>query len=69
MNFTKEYWNFCFEPMLAGLAEGQTLNPDISCNANIKFGAFYERAVRELDADLIAFGHYAQVLFPFLIVD
>ncbi len=55
--------------MLAGLAEGQTLNPDISCNANIKFGAFYERAVRELDADLIAFGHYAQVLFPFLIVD
>ncbi|KAJ3260969.1 hypothetical protein HK103_006924 [Boothiomyces macroporosus] len=38
-----------------------TPNPDISCNQYIKFGLFYERAVKELNADYIAFGHYASI--------
>ncbi|MCL1852641.1 MAG: tRNA 2-thiouridine(34) synthase MnmA [Peptococcaceae bacterium] len=39
---------------------GETPNPCIRCNAHIKFGVFLE-AVRELGADAMATGHYAQV--------
>lgn len=39
---------------------GRTPNPDIMCNRDVKFGAFYCMA-REAGADYIATGHYAQV--------
>ena len=38
---------------------GRTPNPCIECNNHIKFGVLSEKA-RELDADLIATGHYAR---------
>ena len=67
MNFTKDYWISVFDPFVSALATGlQTPNPDVACNTNIKFGAFYDRAVRELGADYIAFGHYARVVPPSL---
>ncbi|KAJ3272003.1 hypothetical protein HDV01_006043 [Terramyces sp. JEL0728] len=59
-DFTKEYWNYVFDPFLQELMNKNTPNPDISCNQHIKFGLFYERAVKELNADYIAFGHYAR---------
>jgi tRNA-specific 2-thiouridylase len=40
---------------------GRTPNPDIMCNKEVKFGAFYEFA-RGLGADAIATGHYAQLI-------
>ncbi len=46
--------NFCQEYSL-----GRTPNPCIRCNQYIKFGALLERT-KELDADFIATGHYAQ---------
>lgn len=39
---------------------GQTPNPCIDCNRNMKFGALFERA-DELGCDVLATGHYARV--------
>ena len=41
-------------------AAGRTPNPDVLCNAEIKFKAFLDHAIN-LGADLIATGHYARV--------
>lgn len=40
---------------------GLTPNPDVMCNKEVKFGAFY-RFARERGADYIATGHYAQAV-------
>lgn len=40
-------------------AGGETPNPCISCNTDVKFGALLERA-RALGADAVATGHYAR---------
>jgi tRNA U34 2-thiouridine synthase MnmA/TrmU len=63
-NFEKEYWASVFAPTLDLYARGYTPNPDALCNRFVKFGAFRERALRTLGADLIATGHYAQVYPP-----
>lgn len=39
---------------------GRTPNPDIMCNREVKFGTFYDFAMRS-GADYIATGHYAQM--------
>jgi tRNA-specific 2-thiouridylase len=39
---------------------GRTPNPCIACNRHLKFGALMQRA-RELGADFVATGHYAQI--------
>ncbi len=38
---------------------GRTPNPDIMCNRDVKFGAFYEYLLKE-GADALATGHYAR---------
>lgn len=60
VNFSKEYKDRVFANFLSEYEAGRTPNPDILCNAEIKFKAFLEHAM-ELGADLIATGHYAQV--------
>jgi tRNA-uridine 2-sulfurtransferase len=60
VNFSKEYKDRVFANFLAEYEAGRTPNPDILCNAEIKFKAFLEHAM-DLGADLIATGHYAQV--------
>jgi len=39
---------------------GRTPNPCVQCNRHIKFGVLYVKA-RELGADVLATGHYAQI--------
>lgn len=41
-------------------AAGRTPNPDVMCNKEVKFGAFYDWA-RARGADYVATGHYAQI--------
>ena len=60
VNFSKEYKDRVFANFLSEYEAGRTPNPDILCNAEIKFKAFLEHAM-DLGADLIATGHYAQV--------
>jgi tRNA-specific 2-thiouridylase len=46
------------DTFVSAYARGETPNPDVLCNKEIKFGAFYDFAKRE-GADYIATGHYA----------
>ncbi|MEM7084240.1 MAG: tRNA 2-thiouridine(34) synthase MnmA [Pseudomonadota bacterium] len=59
-DFSAEYRQQVFAYFLAEYRAGRTPNPDVLCNREIKFGAFYAYAKR-LGADLIATGHYARV--------
>ncbi len=58
VNCAAEYWDDVFCPFVAEYAAGGTPNPDVLCNATIKFGAFADHA-RRLGCCAIATGHYA----------
>jgi tRNA-uridine 2-sulfurtransferase len=60
VNFSKEYQERVFAYFLAEYRAGRTPNPDVLCNAEIKFKAFLEHALK-LKADFIATGHYARL--------
>jgi tRNA-specific 2-thiouridylase len=60
VNFSAEYKEKVFSNFLHEYQAGRTPNPDVLCNAEIKFRAFLDHAVG-LGADWIATGHYAQV--------
>jgi tRNA-specific 2-thiouridylase len=60
VNFSAEYKERVFGDFLREYQAGRTPNPDVLCNAEIKFRAFLDHAVG-LGADLIATGHYARV--------
>ena len=59
-DFSKEYKKFVTDYMIKEYKAGRTPNPDVMCNKEIKFGLFYERAVKE-SADYIATGHYVRL--------
>ncbi len=60
VNFAAEYKDRVFAEFLREYSAGRTPNPDVLCNAEIKFRAFLDHAVA-LGAERIATGHYAQV--------
>ncbi|HET9578681.1 MAG TPA: tRNA 2-thiouridine(34) synthase MnmA [Usitatibacter sp.] len=60
INFAAEYRERVFASFLAEYRAGRTPNPDVLCNAEIKFKAFLDHAMR-LGAEKIATGHYARV--------
>jgi len=60
VNFAAEYRERVFAEFLREYRCGRTPNPDVLCNAEIKFKAFLDHALR-LGADHIATGHYARV--------
>ncbi|MGA8944310.1 MAG: tRNA 2-thiouridine(34) synthase MnmA [Thermoactinomyces sp.] len=60
VNFEKDYYQKVFQYFLDEYRKGRTPNPDVMCNREIKFGKFLQKA-RQLGADLIATGHYAQI--------
>jgi len=60
VNFAAEYKERVFASFLAEDGAGRTPNPDVLCNAEIKFKAFLDHALR-LGAQCIATGHYAQL--------
>ena len=60
VNFSAEYKDRVFAEFLREYQAGRTPNPDVLCNAEIKFKAFLDHAMH-LGADLIATGHYARV--------
>jgi tRNA-uridine 2-sulfurtransferase len=59
VNFATEYKDRVFADFLREYSAGRTPNPDILCNAEIKFKAFLDHAML-LGADAIATGHYAR---------
>ena len=59
-DFAQEYRERVFAPFLESLRRGDTPNPDVLCNAEIKFDAFRHFAEKN-GADFVATGHYARV--------
>ncbi|MDD4761982.1 MAG: tRNA 2-thiouridine(34) synthase MnmA [Candidatus Pacebacteria bacterium] len=57
----KEYRKKVLNYMIDGYKKGETPNPDVECNKEIKFGIFFERAIKQ-GADYVATGHYARLL-------
>ena len=60
VNFAAEYKERVFSAFLTEYQAGRTPNPDVLCNAEIKFKAFLDHALA-LGAGRIATGHYAGV--------
>jgi tRNA-uridine 2-sulfurtransferase len=56
-DFENEYKKGVADKMIEEYKRGRTPNPDVLCNREIKFGAFWKKA-KELGADYIATGHY-----------
>ncbi len=57
LDASTEYKKSVIDYLLAEYRAGRTPNPDIMCNKEVKFGAFYQYA-KSLGADTIATGHY-----------
>jgi tRNA-uridine 2-sulfurtransferase len=58
-DFEDEYKKGVVDYMINEYKAGRTPNPDVMCNSTIKFGIFYEKAMK-LGADFVATGHYAR---------
>ena len=58
-DFEQAYREKVVKYMLAEFRKGNTPNPDVMCNQEVKFKLFYEKAVAA-GADFIATGHYAR---------
>ncbi|WOO76681.1 tRNA-specific 2-thiouridylase MnmA [Vanrija pseudolonga] len=59
LDLSKEYWSRVFEPAVAVWEAGQTPNPDVACNREIKFGALMQHIQ---PGHYLATGHYARVV-------
>ncbi len=60
LDLEKEYKKEVVDYMLHEYKAGRTPNPDVNCNKYVKFGAFFDFAMKS-GADYVATGHYAQV--------
>jgi tRNA (5-methylaminomethyl-2-thiouridylate)-methyltransferase len=59
VSLQKEYWDRVVSYTLDEVKKGRTPNPDMMCNARVKFGAFYDKIDDSFEK--VATGHYAQV--------
>ncbi len=60
LDFKQAYREKVVEYFFKEYAAGRTPNPDVMCNKEIKFGLFYDWAMKE-GFDAVATGHYAQI--------
>ena len=60
IDLTEEYKKEVVDYMIREYKLGRTPNPDVFCNKYIKFGVFFDWAIRE-GADFVATGHYARI--------
>jgi tRNA-specific 2-thiouridylase len=66
LDFRKEYKEQVMDYFYREYKEGRTPNPDVLCNSIIKFGLFYNWALKE-GYKLIASGHYAKIFDEHLV--
>jgi tRNA-specific 2-thiouridylase len=62
LNLEKEYKKEVVDYMISEYQKGRTPNPDVMCNKHVKFGGFFDWAMKK-GADFVATGHYAEVKF------
>ena len=61
LDLEKEYKEGVIDYMIAEYSAGRTPNPDVMCNREVKFGAFWKWALKQ-GADFVATGHYARTI-------
>lgn len=61
INLSKEYETAVIDAFFERYAAGQTPNPDILCNSEIKFKALWKE-IRQFEPDFLATGHYARII-------
>jgi tRNA-specific 2-thiouridylase len=59
LNLEDEYKNEVVDYMIKEYKLGRTPNPDVMCNKYVKFGGFFDWAMKQ-GADYVATGHYAR---------
>ena len=57
-DFESVYKKEVADYMISEYKAGRTPNPDVMCNKEVKFGAFFKKAI-SMGADYVATGHYA----------
>lgn len=67
LEFKKAYKDKVVEYFFAEYKAGRTPNPDVVCNKEIKFGLFYDWAMKQ-GFDYVATGHYAKTDGQHLII-
>jgi len=60
LDFKNTYRDSVVQAFFDDYKAGKTPNPDIACNKEIKFGLFYDWAMKN-DFDAIATGHYTKI--------
>ena len=60
LNLEDEYKNEVVDYMIEEYKRGRTPNPDVMCNKYVKFGGFFDWAMKQ-GADYVATGHYARI--------
>jgi tRNA-specific 2-thiouridylase len=60
LDFISEYKSRVIEYFYSEYQAGRTPNPDVMCNKEIKFGLFFDWAMKE-GFDFVSTGHYARV--------
>ena len=61
IDLSKEYKERIIDYMFEEYSKGNTPNPDILCNREIKFDVFMDIAI-SLGADYVATGHYSSII-------
>jgi tRNA-specific 2-thiouridylase len=61
LDLEKEYKKEVVDYLISEYQAGRTPNPDVMCNKYIKFGGFFDWAMKN-GADYVATGHYAQTI-------
>ncbi|CAL6285279.1 unnamed protein product [Bathycoccus prasinos] len=62
VDFCREYWQSVFSPFTESVERGETPNPDVWCNREIKFGKLLEYVKEEeIGAKYLVTGHYAEI--------
>lgn len=59
VDLSEQYMKRVADYMFSEYEHGRTPNPDVLCNSEIKFDAFWE-AAKKLGADFVATGHYCR---------
>lgn len=61
LDLEKEYKEGVIDYMIEEYKNGRTPNPDVMCNREVKFGAFFNWVISQDKDAYIATGHYAQI--------
>ncbi|MDD5223515.1 MAG: tRNA 2-thiouridine(34) synthase MnmA [bacterium] len=62
LNLRRQFEQTVVQDFISEYSRGRTPNPCVRCNQLVKFGNLFQK-LDELDADFLATGHYARIVF------